>query len=192
MLLGDAGGRRYTDTVLDMAIREALGVYRRYYPNKADVKQRVFEVRGPEVLLRWFPDPGTEILSVRNDAGKFLAYAEYRTGDMLYLNMYAEQDLPAAGDMLTLQLNLPHSIKGLDHQTVTTVPDGHALALTNGAAGYAMRIRARSVTEVFGKRPEDREALMNQAEQMITDFFVRLAEIESAPYDPMPRGGFPI
>ena len=46
--------------------------------------------------------------------------------------------------------------------------------VSSGAAGYAMRMRARSVTEVFGKRPEDREALSSQANRLITDYIKEL------------------
>ncbi len=37
MLLGDASGRRYTNEMLDMGFREALGVYRAFCPRKETV-----------------------------------------------------------------------------------------------------------------------------------------------------------
>ena len=72
---------------------------------------------------------------------------------------------------------LPVWIKGLDDAQQTTAADAHALTIAAGASGYAMQIRARSVTEVFGKRPEDREALMQQADQMIAAFLNQMKEI---------------
>ena len=40
-ILGDAGGRRYTPTMLDMGLREALRVYRSFCPRKETVTQTV-------------------------------------------------------------------------------------------------------------------------------------------------------
>lgn len=34
VLLGDAAGRRYLDDVLDMGLREALGVFRSFCPRR--------------------------------------------------------------------------------------------------------------------------------------------------------------
>ena len=52
-----------------------------------------------------------------------------------------------------------------------------------------MQIRARSVTEVFGKRPEDREALMTQADDLIKEFINELNLValnDSFNYSPWP------
>ena len=193
VLLGDAAGRRYSDEMLDMGLREALGVYRSYCPRKETVMQRAQAVDGMSVMLPAPPlDPGVEILTVRDaDTGLWLEFAVYTTDRNTYINCYSGP-VPAAGARLSLELSCPHFIKGLDEHPVTTVPDAHSVTVCSGAAGYAMRIRARSVTEVFGKRPEDREALMNQADQMITEYFEALSRLRPAVFDPMPRGGFPI
>ena len=91
--------------------------------------------------------------------------------------MYGYPSIPEAGTKLQLTLGCPHTIKGLDDAQQTTAADAHALTIAAGASGYAMQIRARSVTEVFGKRPEDREALMQQADQMIAAFLKQMKEI---------------
>ena len=70
---------------------------------------------------------------------------------------------------------MPHCIRGLDGKTITTVPDRHMRTVCKGAAAAAMKVRARSVTEVFGKRPEDRAALTEQAEALNAEFLKELA-----------------
>ena len=188
-VVGDVSGRRYAEGVLDMGIREALAVYRRFCPNKTEVRQRILSADGCTLVLAGFPDPDIEILTIRDEAGHRLNYAEYRTGEKVYISIYGSRNIPRAVSLLLLELSVPHSIKGLDGSRETTVPDGHALMICRGAAGYAMRIRARSVTEVFGKRPEDREALMNQAEQLIMEYEKEMERIslnESFREDPWP------
>lgn len=191
-ILGDESGRRYSDSMIDMGLREALGAYRTFCPRKETVKQRVSAVDGVSVILPGFLDTGIEVLTARNGSGYWLEFGEYRTEEKVYLNCYGMQNLPAAGEMLTLELSCPHSIKDLDAAKVTTVPDLHSLTVCIGAAGYSMRIRARSVTEVFGKRPEDREALSSQANRLLTDFTKELSRMQPAVYDPLPRGDFEI
>ena len=192
ILLGDTAGRRYLPDQLDMAFREALGVYRDFCPRKETVKQKVSAVDGVSVELPPFLRADDVILTARNEAGDWLEFAVYRTAEKIFLNCYGGMNLPVPGSMLTLEISCPHWIKELDDAQYTTVPDSHALCLCTGAAGYAMRIRARSVTEVFGKRPEDREALSSQANRLLADFRKELQELQPAALDPLPRGEFPI
>ena len=190
-ILGDTGGRRYSESILDMGIREALQSYQQYCPRRMTFKQRVTEIDGETVILQPLPD-GCTVLTARTDAGEWLIFAEYRTDAALELHCYGFSSLPAVGDVLTLEVSCQHMIKGLSGATITTIPDGHAIMVCTGAAGYAMRIRARSVTEVFGKRPEDREALSSQANRLIGDYTRELQQNQSAARDPLPRGEFPI
>ncbi len=190
-ILGDAGGRRYSESMLDMGIREALQSYQQYCPRRMTFKQRVTGIDGETVILQPLPE-GCTVLTARTDAGDWLTFAEYRTDTGLELHCYGASSLPAVGDVLTMEVSCPHMIKGLSGAAMTTVPDGHALMLCTGAAGYAMRIRARSVTEVFGKRPEDREALSSQANRLIGDYTRELQQNQNAARDPLPRGEFPI
>lgn len=175
-ILGDAGGRRYSSAMLDMGLREALQVYRSFCPRKETVTQTVKAVDGISLLLPPM-EPGVEIETARIDGGEWLEFATYQTDRWLYMNVYGYYGMtPQPGTKLLLTLNCPHMIKGLDDAQQTTAADIHSLTIAAGASGYAMRIRARSVTEVFGKRPEDREALMNEAEQMIAEYHRLLKE----------------
>lgn len=193
VILGDASGRRYSESMMDMGLREALTHYRSYYPKKETISQKILDNEGGGMLvLPGFLDPEIEILTVRSENGDWINFSEYRNDRNVYLQLPFSADVPAVGSMLWLELSCPHTIKGLDDRKQTTVPDGHALTVCKGAAGFAMRMRARSVTEVFGKRPEDREALAAQAEVLISDFERELNRIQAAPVDPLPRGNFPI
>lgn len=176
VMLGDAAGRRYTPEMLDAGFRDALQMYWLYCPGKRTLRQQVAEVKGNRFLLPAFPGGSGSIVSILDKAGNRLSCSENRTERGLYLTLFGGKR-PSVGDILLLELTVPHTIRGLDGANVTTVPDLHGSVLTRGAAAAAMNIRARSVTEVFGKRPEDRAALTEQAEAMRRDFIARLNDL---------------
>lgn len=187
-ILGDSTGRRYSESQLDMAIQEALGRLNSYRPNKETVKVKIAEMRGPEAVLRWVPEPSAEILTVRGENGRWYNAADYRTGGKTYIQFYGDA-IPEDGETLALELTRPHIIQGLNGEQ-TTVPAGLSLTVCSGAAGYAMRIRARSVTEVFGKRPEDTVRLIDQSNTLIGEYLAELGRDTLIAHDPLPRGGW--
>ena len=195
IILGDETGRRYSTNILDTAIETALGTLKNYLPHKETVRMKVSGISGREAVLNWSPETGAEILTIRNESGDLLNASDYRTGGRTYLQFYGCGPIPAAGDLLQVELGLPHVIRDLDGARMTTVPDSLMLTVCTGAAGYAMRMRARSVTEVFGKRPEDTENLIAQADTLETAYLAALNELslsESLHRDPWPHLGFPI
>ena len=190
LTLGDTAGRRYSEAQLDSALRQALDRLNRARPARVTYKVKVDAMETREAVLNWCPGPDADILTVRNSAGAWLTAGSYRTGGKTYLTIY-NGDLPAAGDQLTLEVSEPHSVSGLDGAGVTTVPDMLFGTVCGGAAGYAMRIRARSVTEVFGKRPEDTSNLILEADVLVNEYLDSISRAGHV-QDPLPRGGFEV
>ena len=129
---------------------------------------------------------------------------DYRTETLILLGdtagrRYSETQLDTA-IRLALEMTkkyLPNkdTIQGLDGSQTTMVPEELFLTVCTGAAGYALQIRARSVTEVFGKRTEDTQHLTEQGRHLETQFLAALdfAAFEaSLQHDPWPGPGFPI
>ena len=172
-ILGDASGRRYSESILDVGLRKALSTYGDFFPRKELIRASIAAVENDHAVVPWMFGEDTNVLSVKYH-GEYCPFAAYKEPGKLILNL---ADTPAAGEMLEITVRTPHMIKGLDEKTQTTVPDAHCMILCTGAAGHAMQIRARSVTEVFGKRPEDREALTNQAEALLSEFKKELKSI---------------
>ena len=193
--VGDGMNRRFSDDTIDMALRETLGIFRDYIPNKVTRSVNVDAVDGRELEISCTEpeeDLDGDIISVLRDCNnEFISAVEYRYGTKTLLMIYGSSRIPAAGETLTIELGIPHTIKGLDSAPTTTVPDRWYMTIVKGAAADALRIRARSVTEVFGKRPEDTENLIAQAETLDQKFYEDLGTGEGGP-DPMPRGGWPI
>ena len=195
VLLGDETGRRFSESILDMGLREALRQYGMYCPRLEQVTCRVSAVEGETAVVPWMFPPSVLPRWVRRKSTEdaLRCGIEVREGKLL-LSFYGGV-MPAVDEVLFMEISVPHTIKGLDEGKATTVPDGHGLILCGGAAGYAMRIRARSVTEVFGKRPGDREALSVQADMLIGDFVKALEKISliaSFQQNPWPAANFRI
>ena len=192
-VLGDPGGRRYSEEQIDLALKEALGKLGSFRPNRETVKVKIAQMRGKEAVIKWVPDPSSDVLTVRDESGHWYCAADYRTGGRMYLQLYGDV-FAGEGDTLLLEISHPHTIQGLGGETSTTVPESLSLTVAAGAAGYAMRIRARSVTEVFGKRPEDTERLIEQSEILIGEYLAELGEADfrdAMHLSPWPLRGFP-
>ena len=195
VLLGDETGRRFSDSILDMGLREALVSYGQYCPLVESVQGKVVSCENGVAVVPWMFPPSLVPRCVRRKGSDEVLRCgmEVREGKLL-LSFY-DWILPSVDDVLSMEIFVSHTIKGLDDGKQTSVPDGHALTLCGGASGYAMRIRARSVTEVFGKRPEDREALSSQANRLIGDFTKELEKISliaSFHQNPWPAANFRI
>lgn len=177
VLLGDESGRRYSDSVIDMGFREALPGYGVFFPCIEEIQGRVVRYDDVCAVVPWIPGSGPAVRRVRRvSTGEELhCVMEMRPGELLC--EFCDSVQPVVGELLLIEYQGSHTIKGLDDAKLTTIPSVHEYVLIKGAAGYAMRIRARSITEVFGKRPDDRAALMEQAEGLINEFLSELKHI---------------
>ena len=199
-VLGDPGGRRYSEEQIDLALKEALGKLGSFRPNRETVKVKIAQMRGKEAVIKWVPDPSSDVLTVRDESGHWYCAADYRTGGRMYLQLYGDV-FAGEGDTLLLEISHPHTIQGLGGETSTTVPESLSLTVAAGAAGSAMRIRARSVTEVFedtavgsDKGEEDTERLIEQSEILIGEYLAELGEADfrdAMHLSPWPLRGFP-
>ncbi len=190
IILGDTAGKRYSEAQLDTALRQALEQLNRARPVRETYKVKVADRETRDLILNWCPGADADILTVRNESGEWLKASDYRTGGKTYLTIY-DGPVPEVGTSVLLEVTGGHTISGLDGAGQTSVSDSLMLTVCTGAAGYAMRIRARSVTEVFGKRPEDTDKLILQAQELIRQYETELRSPSNV-RDPLPRGGFPI
>lgn len=196
VLLGDQNGRRYTESMLDMGLSQALRTLKSFQPWTERVRAVIREYVSGWAILGAAPDPETEILSVwQEGTGSRLDCEDLILDGKRCLRFCGESLLPAVGERLILEVGCPWTIRGLDDARITNVPEDLAQTVAAGAAGYAALIRARSVTEVFGKRPEDTQQLIRQGEALIASFTDALREDSSRKEfhrSPWPARGFRI
>ena len=163
VFLGDTGERRYTAAALDLALREALAQLDMYVPRVEKVRVTI-----EHGFVRPFSAVG-EVMCLRRENGALVPFDD----EGGFLRIYPP--LPD-GTKLLAELKLPHTIRGLDDETATTVPNALTGTIASGASAFAMRIRVRTVTEIFGKRPEDAENLLAQADDLLKEFIAEMDE----------------
>lgn len=185
ILLGDENGRRFGENVLNMGLQEALLEYERVFPRKTFLTALVQRVEGKTLILSFVPEADQALYSLRRIGdGKALDFVEYRMENCSSLSLREEINPFQEGDSALLEVGIPHVIKGLYEASASSVPDGHALMVSSGAAGYALLVRARAVTEVFGKRPEDGQNMSAQGQRLIEQYHEDLSAAGAR------RGGF--
>ena len=204
-LVADEAGKRFPNTTLRAALRQALNDYQRAFPRLRTVPARVafvdeFSLRidapVPEdelIIGLRFPGPESEVVLLEGDPVR-------RENGLLFLRLVPElrrrvRRIGASG--IDLVLSAPQTIAGLDeNMTETTVPTRHAPTLAKGAATAASGIRAAAVTEVHGKRVEEITALSSAAKTLFSEFRGELAELgmmETGGFSALPDGpSFPI
>ena len=195
LLLGDVNGRRYADDQLDLSLKQALETAAGYLDERSILPGKVYKQLGRTAVINMAPPPGTRILSVRrkDTQESIRAYIRTQHGS-IYLDLADNEVMLQLGEAVEIETAKHYTIQGADWPG-DPFPDPLALTLVTGAAGYALLLRARSVTEVFGKRPEDRAALTQQGEDLIRQFVRELDAKADAGFfgrDPWPQNGFPI
>ena len=171
-LLGDVNQRRYTDATLKLGFRQALQEYDRFFPHLVRKTVPVISVDKQIIRIGYGFGEAMNVAALQLPDGKitkeFLT-TSYPGGSEITLS--GRQRNPfAPGGSITLLSVTTNTLTGIDDATQTTIYDHHVLSLITGAAAYAMRIRERSVMEVFGKRPEDTISLSAEAERLMREY----------------------
>lgn len=196
VLLGDVNGRRYPREQLEEGTREALRRYDEFLPRRKISRWRVTRTEPPNNAVIVSPDGAvTGIRSARvNGESRWRDVTDLLWDDELYLLFDEPAPAVKAGEVLEVLSECPHSVKGLNGKERTTVPEEHLGLLCQGAAGFAMGLRANAVMEVFGKRSEDTTALLARAKELTAEFEAGLERLsllrETARV--LPQSGFSV
>lgn len=177
LTLDDPDGKRFSDTLLTTAIRQALEQIDQRLPRNliSDVtaaangrEQPLNGLTGCIFLVKLvYPaasdgnrelEPETEFSYVMRDGTPTVHFY----GDVL----------PQAGEVLLVHYAAQNTIEGLDDALSTTLPEMCEAALVNGAAGCACALRAGSLVEAYGSRPAE-AAQMLETSRYWMDVFSR-------------------
>ena len=78
--------------------------------------------------------------------------------------------IPQAGETLQVTYAAVNTIEGLDNAVSTTLPAVCEPALVNGAAACASALRAASLLEAYGSRPEESARLLETSRTGMEQF----------------------
>ena len=165
LLLEDASAARFSDNLLQTALRQALDGLNARLPLLKSLDflittpgrdQALSGLNGCRYLvsLDWITPAGVE---KSLEAGSQFSYLLLESGPVLH---FSGADYPQPGDTLNLRYAADHTIEGLDGATTTSLAASCETALVNGAAGHACRLRAASLVERPGSRLEDTARLV--------------------------------
>ena len=164
-LLNDPELKRFSDDVLACAIRQALELIDARLPQTVVAEitvatsgcdQTLADLTGCLYLVSVvypFPSPADRELKPETH------FTYHMEGGIPTLHFHGGI-FPQAGEVLQVQYAAANAIEGLDGAVFTTLPAVCEPALVNGAAACAYSLRAASLLEAYGSRPEESARLL--------------------------------
>jgi len=180
--LDDTKGK-YTDAVIDEALRKVLNEYTRASPN---IETHTHTVTTAGRIQTLAASNLIAIIQLVHPYDSTLAdpfiYAreEFSVTQMdgsptLY---FFGDDIPQVDEKVYVKFAGKQTITDLDSATATTVRDDHEDILIVGASGQAAMMRASGLNEQWGGRPGDMGSMMTWGSKQYSRFFDFLAEIK--------------
>jgi hypothetical protein len=173
--VGDPASARYSDAILDEALRLALEEYSRAVPQIKDITLPVLIPSAEQELIGV-----VDLLFILacfypvtlDSAPELESYYPYNRDGAHWLNLGGGL-VPQVGDLLRVIYGAAHTIQDLDAALVTTAPVNDTGLIVQGAAGHALNIYGDSIVQSYGKRtPQD--DVYAAAVRRLRDFRARL------------------
>jgi len=157
---------KYSNTIIDEALRKVLNTYTRANPNIKTTTHTV-AVAGRRQSIT-----AAGLIAIVQLIHPYDAAAADPFGDeredfyQLFENnvpvlYFSGSDIPQIGEDIYIKYGAKHTITDLDAAVATTVRDDHEALLIIGAAGQAAMMRASGLNEQWGGRSGEMSALMS-------------------------------
>lgn len=173
-LLGASTGR-FSATLLEEALRQALTAYNQGAPQVLENTLTVTTGGREQVLTGWVPP--LFILKVTQPAmepNREVPFQFFvRSGQAVLV--IGGDEVPQAGAVYGVHYAAAHTLKDLDGAAATTLPAMHESLLVRGGAGFAAILRQAQVTEAYGGRSADASRLEALGRGWLVDFQAALA-----------------
>jgi len=195
----DDSSLKYSNDILDEALRKVLNEYTRAFPNIKTAEITVATAGRSQSLNSCSNLMGLiQIIHPWNAAlaDPFIFEREDFTmtwqdgSPTLY---FTGADIPRVAELIFVKYAAKQTINLLDSATVTTVRNDHNDVLVTGAAGQAAMMRASGLTEKWGSLPNQQSNLMLWGRAQYKRFMDFLMEIRSEqPIDIFPNSFWPL
>ena len=176
---------KYTDDILDEALRKILNEYTRAFPN-IDTQSVTVGTAGRSQTIATCANLMSiiQLIHPYDDtlADPFVYEREdfiltWQDGSpILYFN---GNDIPQVDEIIYVKFGAKQLIEDLDSAASTTVRDDHEDLLITGAAGLAAMMRSSGLNEQWGARPGEMSALMLWGTRQYAHFRNFLTDIRS-------------
>ena len=196
VLLKDPNQDRYSEDLLDEALRDALRIFSTAFPVgmlvtfavPATANELSLSALKPvhQFIMLWYPfDEDDPDLAPLEDVHF------YRPGGnpaVFWSEGEFEMDQP-----VRVYYSSSHTIAGLDDAETTTIPREAEETIRLGMAGFAAQMRAMHLIEQHGALSTNQKALYDLSREWLAGFEKRCQKLRSAafsPYGPLPEGGW--
>jgi hypothetical protein len=176
---------KYSNDVLDEALRKILSEYTRAFPNIRTQEVTIAAAGRSQTLAvcsdliaviqlvhPWRSDVADPFVNEREDF-----VITWQDGSPTAF--FTGQDIPLAGELIYVKYAGQQTIEDLDEAVQTTVRDDHEDLLVVGAAGQAAMIRASGLNESWGVKSGEMSQLMVWGNNQYNRFLQFLAEIRT-------------
>jgi len=190
---------KYSNDILDEAIRKVLNEYTRAFPLAAQSEITITAANRTQTLAACTNLISVMLLVHPYDSTLANPYIYERedfiltwaaTGPQVF---FSGNPIPQVGEKILVQYAAKQTLKDLDSATATTVRDDHEDLLIVGAAGQAAMMRASGLNEQWGSRPSDYSHLMLWGKEQYNRFLEFLTEIRTEqPLDIFPDTYWPL
>jgi len=188
----DDSTSKYSNDIIDEALRKILNEYTRAHPNFSTHEHTVATAGRTQSLS--VSDLIAIVLLVHpwnNTLNDPYVY-ERKDFSMAYIDgsptlYFMGDDIPQVDEIIYLKYGSKQTIEDLDSAAATTVQDDHEDILVVGASGQAAMMRASGLNEQWGSRAGEMSALMQWGNSQYGRFLDFLMEIkQEAPIDIFP------
>jgi hypothetical protein len=192
----DDSSQKYSNDILDEALRKCLNEYTRAFPNIKSAQITVTESGRSQSLSSCtnlmnivqlvHPYNPIDIDPFSNEREDFTL--TWLDGSPI---AYFKGDIPQTEETIFVKFAAKQTIQSLDSASITTVRDDHEDLLIVGAAGQAAMMRASGLTEKWGTIPGQQSNLMMWGQNNYRRFIDFLIEIRAEqPIDIFPNSGW--
>lgn len=163
-ILDDTDGARFSDALLDSAIRQALARMDEMLPLIRILDHQITSAER-DVTLPGLLDPlfilqvcilSTSPIEIKS------GYAYTLQGETAQLH-FKDTYVPDAGETLRVTYAAQNRLFGLDEAAETTAPESASAGLEMGSASFACLLRAASLAEAYGTRAGESAHLVEQS-----------------------------
>jgi len=174
---------KYSDAVIDEALRKVLNEYTRANPNFKTHEHTVSAAGRVQTLSASALIAITKLVHPYNDAlADPFAYQRedfiLQFVDGVPVVFFTGTDIPQVDEVVYIEYAGKQTITDLDSATATTVRDDHEDILVVGASGQAAMMRASGLNEQWGGRAGEMSSLMTWGNAQYSRFLEFLAEIK--------------
>jgi len=176
---------KYSNDILDEALRKVLNEYTRAFPN-IDSQVVVVETASRSQYLSDCSNLLNVIQLVHPYNSTLADPFAYEREDFVITwqngapyAYFTGADIPQVGEIIYVKYACKQTIDDLDSAAATTVRDDHEDLLIVGASGQAAMIRASGLNEQWGAKSGDMNQLMIWGSNQYTRFLQFLAEIRT-------------